>query len=127
MPVLLVTLPPPFLAQLVALEVVGVIEGLVGVVAVAGIAVWFMPRRTGRGARALAAARHRYGDLVERSPLEPVEVGRAVGLFGTAALQALIPRFAREAGLVDGGRSSNHIDSRLDSSPWSPNTDSFWN
>lgn len=127
MPVLLVALPPALLAQLVALKVIGVTEGLLGVVVLAGIAVRFLPRRTVAGMRALAAARVRYGDLVKRSQLEPVEVGRAVGLFGTAALQALMPGFAWEAGLLDGGRSSNHGDSRLDSSPWSPNTDFFWN
>lgn len=102
-------------------------EGLLAVVVLVGIAVWLLPRRTVAGARALAAARVRYGDLIERSKLEPVEVGLAVGLFGTAALQALMPRFAWDAGLLDGGRSSNQFDSRLDSSPWGANTGSFWN
>ncbi|SCL13523.1 TIGR04222 domain-containing protein [Micromonospora rhizosphaerae] len=127
MPVLLVVLPPVLLAKLVALRAVGVTEGLVAVVVLVGIAVWLRPRRTVAGTRALAAGRVRYGDLVERSQLEPVEVGLAVALFGTPAILALMPRFAWGAGLLDGGRSSNHFDSRLDSSPWGANTDSFWN
>lgn len=86
-----------------------------------------MPRRTVPGARALATARVRHRDLVERSQLEPVEVGLAVALFGTPALQALMPKFAWDAGLLDGGRSTHHIDSRLESSPWGANTGSFWN
>lgn len=127
MPVVLVALPPVLLSKLVAAAAVGVAEGLGVVVVLVGIAVCLLPRRTLAGQRALAAVRVRYGDLVERSKLEPVEVGLAVGLFGTAALQAVMPRFARDAGLFDGGRSSNQFDGRLDWSPWSPNTDSFWN
>ncbi|MET8367622.1 TIGR04222 domain-containing membrane protein [Micromonospora sp. NPDC005194] len=126
-PVLLVALPPALLARLVALNAVDVTEGLVAVVVLVGIAVWFLPRRTVAGAQALAAARVRYGDLVERSQLEPVEVGLAVALFGTPALLALMPRFAADGGLLDGGRSSIQLDSRLDSSRWGTNTDYFWN
>ncbi|MCP3785105.1 TIGR04222 domain-containing membrane protein [Micromonospora sp. A3M-1-15] len=127
MPVLLVALPPALLPKLVAAGMVGVTEGLVAVVVIVGIAVWLMPRRTVPGARALATARVRHRGLVERSQLEPVEVGLAVALFGTPALQALMPKFAWDAGLLDGGRSTHHIDSRLESSPWGANTGSFWN
>ncbi|MGV9806694.1 TIGR04222 domain-containing membrane protein [Micromonospora chersina] len=127
MPVLLVALPPALLANLVAAGVVGVTEGLVTIVVLVGMAVWLLPRRTVAGARALATARVRHGGLVERSELEPVEVGLAVALSGTPALQTLMPRFAWDAGLLDGGRPSHHIDSRLESSPWGANTSSFWN
>ncbi|MET7833724.1 TIGR04222 domain-containing membrane protein [Micromonospora sediminicola] len=127
MPVLLAALPPALLPKLVTAGLVGVTEGLVAIVVLVGIAVWLLPRRTIAGTRALTTARVRYGDLVERSQLEPVEVGLAVALFGTPALQALMPRFAWDAGLLDGGRSSHHLDSRLESSPWGANTNSFWN
>lgn len=127
MPVLLVALPPALLPKLVATGMVGVTEGLLTIVVLMGIAVWLLPRRTVAGARALATARVRHGGLVERSQLEPVEVGLAVALFGTPALQTLMPSFAWDAGLLDGGRSSHHIDSRLESSPWGADTKSFWN
>lgn len=127
LPILLVVLPPALLVKLVAAGVVGVTEGLVAVVVLVGIAVWSLPLRTVAGTRALAAARERHGDLLERPDLEPAEVGLAVALFGTPAAQALMPRFTRDAGLLDGGRNSHQVDSRLDSSPWGANTSSFWN
>lgn len=92
-----------------------------------GIAVWLLPRRTVAGTRALATARARYGYLLEGSQLEPVQVGLAVAVFGAPALPALMPRFAWDGGLLDGGRSSHHIDNRLESSPWGASTKSFWN
>lgn len=126
-PALLVALPPLFLARLVALQVLGARESLVAVLLFMGAAVWFLPRRTVAGTRTLSSARERFNGPTERSQLGPDEAGLAVGLFGTTALQTLMPRFAWDAGLLDGGRPSNHLDNRLDSSTWGPNTDSFWN
>lgn len=108
-PVVLVTLPPVLLAQLVALRAIGVIVGLAAALVFVGIAGWFLPRRTLAGARALRALRARHGDIVSRPALQPAEVGVAVALFGTPALLATMPKFARDGGLLDGGRWSRYL------------------
>jgi hypothetical protein len=82
--------------------------GLAGVI----VAGWFFPRRTLRGSRMLRALRaeHRaVGEAIDANgataaTMTPEVLGMSVALFGDAALEALLPADARQAGLLDGGR-----------------------
>jgi uncharacterized protein (TIGR04222 family) len=92
---------------LVALAAVDVIDGwgfaLAGVAVVAGIAVWFIPRRSVAGQRALVAARRKHPmPTLDNKAKPPAEtVGMAVALYGNAALRSLVDRFATNGGLYD--------------------------
>jgi uncharacterized protein (TIGR04222 family) len=92
---------------LVALSVADVIDGWgwagAAVAAGAGVAVWFTPRQTIAGRRALVAARHRYPMPISEGQVQlPAEtVGMAVALYGDTALLAIMGRFATQGGLLD--------------------------
>lgn len=116
-PLVLAVLPGVVVARLVSLETVAPQAGMLGVAACAAAAVWFLPRRTVAGARALQRLRADHADLV--TELEsgqarpgmwaPERVGVAVALYGDAALMVIMPVVARDAGLVDGGRWTRFI------------------
>ncbi|HEX5596697.1 MAG TPA: TIGR04222 domain-containing membrane protein [Micromonosporaceae bacterium] len=108
-PATLVIVMPLLIARLAALQVISIPVGLVATVVLVGVAVWFLPRRTVGGARLLRTLRLRYAELAERPATAPAEVGLAVGLFGASALVAAMPQFARDAGLLDGGRRSHYL------------------
>lgn len=92
---------------LVTLAVAAVVDGWgwvgAAVAAVAGVAVWFTPRRTIAGQRALVAARQRYPMPASdgNAELPAATVGMAVALYGDTALLAIMRRFATEGGLFD--------------------------
>ena len=112
---MLVLVPPILVARLVAGDLLGVGTGLVTVLAFAGVASWFLPRRTMSGGRLLRAAQRRYP--VSAGPEQGLDPGLAVALYGVEALLATLPQLARESGLLDGGRWSRFLgDSPLDSS-----------
>jgi uncharacterized protein (TIGR04222 family) len=114
-PLALVVLPPYLLARLI--DVIGVHVGLATTVALVAVACWFLPRRTLAGARALRHLRALHPEPVGQDSAAPSRVGPAVALYGTPALLATMPRFAREGGLLDGGRwSVFHGDGALQSS-----------
>lgn len=116
-PLALAVLPGVVAARLVSLDVLTPSAGLVGVVAGAAVAVWFLPGRTPAGARVLRHLRAEHADLAAEiesgraraGAWPPERVGVAVALFGDAALVALLPGASRGAGLVDGGRWTRFI------------------
>lgn len=111
LPAMLVVLAPVVVARLVAGDLLGAEAGLVAALAFIATAGWFLPRQTGSGARLLRATRRRHP-----AGTEP-DAGLAVALYGADALLATVPRFAREGGLLDGGRWSRFLgDSRLEGS-----------
>ncbi|BCB91156.1 hypothetical protein Psuf_084690 [Phytohabitans suffuscus] len=100
-PLALVVVPPWLLARLI--DVVSVRVGLLTSVALVAVACWFLPRRTLAGARALRHLRARHPEPTPDGVPTPAGIGPAVALYGTAALAATMPLFAREAGLLGGG------------------------
>jgi uncharacterized protein (TIGR04222 family) len=113
-PLALAVLPPFVLARLI--DVIGAPIGLAASVVLVGAACWFLPRRTVAGARALRQLR-----ALHPEPAGPggtlAKLGPAVALYGADALLATMPVFARDSGLLDGGRwSVIHSDSSLRSS-----------
>ncbi|MBE1485426.1 TIGR04222 domain-containing membrane protein [Plantactinospora soyae] len=115
LPAMLVLVPPMLVTRLVAGDLVGVGTGLVMVLAFGGIASWFLPRRTVSGARLLRAAHRQHPFPTGERTLEP---GLAAALYGTEGLLTTVPQFAREGGLLGGGRWSRFLgDPRLDGSP----------
>jgi uncharacterized protein (TIGR04222 family) len=126
-PLGLAVLPGVVAARLVSLDMIGPQVGVLGVVACAAVAVWFLPRRTVAGARLLRRLRVDHADLVAelesgRARLggwAPERVGVAVALYGDAAVVAIMPAVARSAGLVDGGRWTRFIRHNSDRyGPW---------
>jgi hypothetical protein len=64
---------------------------------------WWLPRRTAAVARLLSAAEHRCSNPALEPPsrqLSTAEVGLTVALYGGSALLTLMPRFARDGGLL---------------------------
>ncbi|MCW6005238.1 TIGR04222 domain-containing membrane protein [Micromonospora sp. CPCC 205371] len=123
----LAVLPGVLVARLVSLDVIVPQVGVLGVVACAAGAVWFLPRRTVAGARLLRRLRVDHADLVAeiesgRARLgawAPERVGVVVALYGDAAVVAIMPAVARGAGLVDGGRWTRFIRHNSDRyGPW---------
>jgi len=100
---------------LVALAVADVIDGWgwggAAVAAAAGVALWFAPRRTIAGQRALVAARRRYPMPASDggAELPAATVGMAVALYGDTALLALMRRFATEGGLFDRRTTNDEV------------------
>lgn len=91
------------LARLVAGGLHPLTFGVLGGFLVIGLVLWVLPRRTRAGARTLRAVRRRY-------PLtslggSPRDVGMCVGLYGKPALLYGMARFARDGGLLDGGKA----------------------
>ncbi|WP_173052756.1 TIGR04222 domain-containing membrane protein [Phytohabitans houttuyneae] len=113
-PLALAVVPPYVLARLI--DVIGAPIGLAATVVLVGVACWFLPRRTLAGARALRHLRDLHPEPT--SPGGSADrLGPAVALYGNAALLVAMPRFAREGGLLDGGRRSVfHGDGSLESS-----------
>jgi uncharacterized protein (TIGR04222 family) len=109
-PAMSVTLPSVLLARLVALGTVPAWAGVLVVVTLSCVGGAFVFRRTIIGARTLRQLRVRHADLSRagenQSALTPQDVGMAVALFGDAALLAILPKAAHDAGLLDGGRWS---------------------
>lgn len=106
-PLVLVVVPPWLLGRLI--DVVGAPVGLATTVALAAVACWFLPRRTLAGARALRHLRAQYPEPTGPAAATPGALGPAVALYGTPVLVATMPRFARESGLLDGGRWSVYL------------------
>ncbi|MGN9909822.1 TIGR04222 domain-containing membrane protein [Phytohabitans sp. LJ34] len=115
-PFALAVVPGVVVARLVSLGAVPPAGGVFAVVACAAAAIWFLPRRTVAGARALRRLRDEYAadvaalesgaaDVAEWSPRR---VGAIVALYGDAALLAIMPE-ARGAGLLHGGRWTRRI------------------
>ena len=100
---------------LVALSVADVVDGWgwagALVAAAAGVAVWFTPRRTIAGRRALVAARHTYPipTVDGQADLAAQTVGMTVALYGDTALLATMSRFATEGGLFDRGTTNDEF------------------
>jgi uncharacterized protein (TIGR04222 family) len=95
--------------------------GLVAVVVLGGAAVLLLTRRTLRGFRVLRALRARHAHLLrDTGQLQgrtPREIGIAVALYGTPALRAIVPQFARQSGLLGRSRGVRYLgDGPLDSS-----------
>jgi uncharacterized protein (TIGR04222 family) len=90
------------LAEIAQARSVGpLVTALLAVTAVGVVQVTIAPRRTRRGNRALAALRDRHRALApERAPdwqsHGPADAALGIGLFGTKALAAAAPGFARE-------------------------------
>ncbi|OLT02940.1 hypothetical protein BJF90_27805 [Pseudonocardia sp. CNS-004] len=90
------------LAEIAQARSVGpLVTALLAVTAVGVVQVTTAPRRTRRGNRALAALRDRHRALApERAPdwqlHGPADAALGIGLFGTKALAAAAPGFARE-------------------------------
>jgi uncharacterized protein (TIGR04222 family) len=111
-PAVLVVVPGVVTARLTAIGVLDPSSGIAVVLAGVIIASWFFPRRTPRGSRMLRALRAEYrtiGEAIDANDgtattMTPEALGMAVALFGHAALHALLPADARQAGLLDGGR-----------------------
>ncbi|HEU5110383.1 MAG TPA: TIGR04222 domain-containing membrane protein, partial [Micromonosporaceae bacterium] len=121
-PAVLVMVPPMIVARLAARDGIDVRIGLGLVMVFTLTACWFLPRRTIAGARTLRALRSAHQHLLaqgddghdghsggHRVPVLTAEqVGLAVALTGTRALLTTMAGFARDAGLLDGGRWSRY-------------------
>lgn len=105
-----VTLPAVLLARLVAFGTMPAWAGALVVLTLSCVGSMLAFRRTIVGARTLRALRVRYANLSQAgekwSALTPQDVGMVVALFGDGALLAMLPKAARDAGLLDGGRWS---------------------
>jgi uncharacterized protein (TIGR04222 family) len=114
-PLALAVVPPWLLARLI--DVIGVPVGLATTVALVAVACWFLPRRTLIGQRALSHLRARHPEPTGPAATAPARLGPVVALYGTPVLRATMPRFARESGLLDGGKWSVFLgDGSLESS-----------
>jgi hypothetical protein len=78
---------------------------------------WFLPARTRAGRRVLAEARVRVPVSADGA-----EVGMQVALYGNEALNALMPKFAKAAGLL--ARASGDVSDAADSHL--PENPGFW-
>lgn len=89
------------------------VMGLVCVALSATAAALLVRNRTSRGTRVLRGLRKAHataanpgGAVRDGAAWTPEEVGAVVALHGNAGLVATVPRFARDGGLLDGGRST---------------------
>jgi hypothetical protein len=85
--------------------------------------VWFVPARTRKGRRFLAAAERTYPWLDAASGTGAVvdeSLGWRIALYGDAALLALLPTFARSAGLLDRSASADMTTSDAAGTPGLP-------
>lgn len=75
------------------------------------LVLWLQPRRTRAGTRVLRTFQRRLplsAFQAKDQPLTAVDMGTAVALHGVDALNAFLPSFAREGGLLDGGEEPDH-------------------
>ncbi|GIH12741.1 TIGR04222 domain-containing membrane protein [Rugosimonospora africana] len=113
LPVASLTVVPCVAARPASQEV-----GIPLVLASVVLALWFLPRRTWSGSRALNALRARNRSLATMIrdgsaagySAVPDKVGFGVALFGRPALLAFLPTFAADAGLLDGGKWTRRLD-----------------
>ncbi|MEQ4301671.1 TIGR04222 domain-containing membrane protein [Plantactinospora sp. B6F1] len=113
-PATLVLVLPLVVARLVTADLLGVGAGLLVVLALVGMAGWFLPRLTLSGGRTLRDARREHPlpvgpDGVAAGRHGGLDPGLAVALYGTAGLPPEMRQFARDVGLLDGGTWSRFV------------------
>lgn len=100
LPTTLAVAPPLLVARLVTADLLGRSTAILVILAFAAVANLFVSRQTVAGARLLRDARRRYPEVTEPA----TEPGVAVALYGVPALRSLMPRFARDSGLLGESR-----------------------